>query len=196
MKLVILNYGAGNTQSLQFAFERLGVHAILSNNIEEILSADKIIFPGVGHATTALEILKETKLDVLIPALKQPVLGICLGMQLMCSSSEEGNVSCLNIFNIPVKKFSLEMKVPHTGWNEIENLKTSCYQNIPDKSYLYFVHSYFVPVCEYTTAVCNYSQPFSASIQKNNFYAAQFHPEKSATIGQQFFKNFLLSECI
>jgi glutamine amidotransferase len=193
LKLVIINYGAGNTQSIQFAFERLGVSAILSNNNEEILSADKIIFPGVGHAESALEILKETKLDLLIPSLKQPVLGICLGMQLMCSFSEEGKVSCLNIFNMPVKRFSSKMKVPHTGWNQIENLKTNGYQNIKEKSFVYFVHSYFVPVCEYTTAICNYSQPFSASLQKNNFYAAQFHPEKSATIGQQFLQNFLSS---
>lgn len=193
MKLVIINYGAGNTQSIQFAFERLGVSAILSNNNEEILSADKIIFPGVGHAESALEILKETKLDLLIPSLKQPVLGICLGMQLMCSFSEEGKVSCLNIFNMPVKRFSSAMKVPHTGWNQIETLKTNSYQNIEEKSFVYFVHSYFVPVCEYTTAICNYSQPFSASLQKNNFYAAQFHPEKSATIGQQFLQNFLSS---
>ncbi len=185
MKLVIINYGAGNTQSLKYAFQRLGVNPLLTDDKEEILSADKIIFPGVGHAKAAMNVLKEKGLDVLIPQLKQPVLGICLGMQLLCKFSEEGNTECLGIFDETVKLFEPKLKVPHTGWN-----KTS-----GNESWYYFVHSYYVPKNELTTLTCNYITEFSAAIQKNNFYAVQFHPEKSGKTGAEFLKKFIEQEC-
>lgn len=181
MKLVIINYGAGNTQSVKFAFQRLGITPVLSDSKEEILSADKIIFPGVGHAKAAMDVLREKGLDVLIPQLKQPVLGICLGMQLMCTFSEEGNVDCLGIFKESVKLFEPKLKVPHIGWNKAAG----------SDSWYYFVHSYYVPKNEFTTLGCNYITEFSAAIQKNNFYAVQFHPEKSGQAGEDFLKNFI-----
>lgn len=181
MKLVIINYGAGNTQSVKFAFQRLGITPVLSDNKEEILSADKIIFPGVGHAKAAMDVLKQKGLDVIIPQLKQPVLGICLGMQLMCRFSEEGNTDCLGIFNQNVKLFEPKLKVPHIGWNKTEG----------NDDWYYFVHSYYVPKNEFTTLSCNYITEFSTVIQKDNFYAVQFHPEKSGKAGEQFLKNFI-----
>ena len=200
MKLVIINYGAGNTQSVKFAFQRLGITPVLSDSKEEILSADKIIFPGVGHAKPAMEVLREKGLHVLIPQLKQPVLGICLGMQLMCKFSEEGNVDCLGIFNESVKLFEPKLKVPHIGWNitksEVGSRKseeTTESHNIRHRTsnYFYFVHSYYVPKNKFTTLSCNYITEFSAAIQKDNFYAVQFHPEKSGKAGEQFLKNFI-----
>jgi glutamine amidotransferase len=179
MKVVIINYGAGNTQSVRYAFERLGITPILSDDIAEILTADKVIFPGVGHAKAAMEVLQEKQLDLLIPTLKQPVLGICLGMQLMCNFSEEGNTKCLGIFNEDVKLFEPTLKVPHIGWNTAEN------------NWYYFVHSYYVPVNEYTTKTCNYITDFSAAMQKGNFYAVQYHPEKSGKGGEELLKNFI-----
>lgn len=179
MKVVIINYGAGNTQSVRYAFERLGVTPVLSDDATEILSADKVIFPGVGHAKPAMETLQEKSLHTLIPSLKQPVLGICLGMQLMCNFSEEGNTKCLGIFNEDVKLFEPKLKVPHIGWNTANN------------NWYYFVHSYYVPANEYTTEKCNYITDFSAAMQKENFYAVQYHPEKSGKGGEELLQKFI-----
>ncbi|MES2622404.1 MAG: imidazole glycerol phosphate synthase subunit HisH [Bacteroidota bacterium] len=200
MKLVIINYGAGNTQSVKFAFQRLGVNPLLSDDKEEILSADKIIFPGVGHAKAAMDVLKQKGLDVLIPQLKQPVLGICLGMQLMCKFSEEGTTDCLGIINEAVKLFEPKLKVPHVGWNtvrsEVRSLKSEADTDLFNighrtSDYFYFVHSYYVPKNEFTMMSCNYITEFSAAVQKDNFYAVQFHPEKSGKTGEAFLKKFM-----
>ena len=188
MKLVIINYGAGNTQSVKYAFQRLGVTPILSNNAEEILAADKVIFPGVGHAQAAMNELKAQGLDTLIPQLKQPVLGICLGMQLLCKFSEEGNTQCLGIIDETVKLFNPTMKVPHMGWNGNSG-KNTVFNN--GENQVYYVHSYYVPVNQYTVETCDYITPFTASLQKDNFYACQYHPEKSGKVGEQILKNFL-----
>lgn len=183
MKLVIIDYGAGNTQSVKFALQRLGIQPLLTDNAGEILSADKVIFPGVGHAKSAMSVLRQKQLDILIPQLKQPLLGICLGMQLMCKFSEEGNTHCLGIFNESVKLFEPKLKVPHMGWNTVHS-----------SEYYYFVHSYYVPVNHHTTLTCNYITDFSAAIQKENFYGVQFHPEKSGKAGEVFLKKFLNSK--
>lgn len=180
MKIVIIDYGAGNTQSVKFALQRLGVQPVLSDDKQQILSADKIIFPGVGHAKPAMDVLKEKGLDELIPELKQPVLGICLGMQLMCHHSEEGNTKCLGIFAETVKLFEPKLKVPHIGW-----------QPTTDQEWFYFVHSYYVPKNEYTVMTCNYITEFSAAIQKDNFFGVQFHPEKSGAAGEKLLVKFL-----
>lgn len=190
MKVVIIDYKAGNTCSVAFALERLNIQPVLSFDPELIKNADKVIFPGVGEASTTMKYLKDHKLNILIKELKQPVLGICLGMQLLCNYSEEGNTTGLGIFPLEVKKFTGEVKVPHMGWNTLE--KTSGWlQEINQNSYCYFVHSYYVPVSEYTTAVTPYSGTFSAALQKENFYAVQFHPEKSAETGKLILKQFL-----
>lgn len=191
MKLVIINYGAGNIKSIQFAFNRLGVEAVLSNNSEEILSADKIIFPGVGEASTAMKMLKESGLDDLIPKLKQPVLGICLGMQLMCKSTEEGNTKGLGIFQTHVKRFSNNLKVPQMGWNVIKNLKSDLFSGIKENEYMYLVHSYYAEHCNETIAATDYGLNYASALQHNNFYGVQFHPEKSSLAGEQILKNFL-----
>lgn len=192
MKLAIIKYNAGNIQSVSYALERLGINFIITDDAELIRSADKIIFPGVGEASTTMHYLRERKLDNLIRTLKQPVLGICLGMQLMCSSSEENNTSCLDIFDETVKRFipSKESKVPHMGWNTL-SITNSWPDKSADNSSVYFVHSYYVPVNAFTTAICQYSVPFSAAMKKDNFYAVQFHPEKSAKAGEQILKSFL-----
>ena len=190
-KLVILNYGAGNIQSIQFALNRLGVEGILSNNYEEILSADKVIFPGVGEASSAMKKLKESGLDKLIPQLKQPVLGICLGMQLMCAYSEEGNTEGLGIFDVNVVKFSPKVKVPQMGWNTIYNLKSDLFNGISENEFMYLVHSYYVPNSENSIATTNYEVEYCSALQKNNFYGVQFHPEKSGKFGEQILNNFL-----
>jgi glutamine amidotransferase len=192
MKLVIIDYGAGNTQSVKFAFQRLGLQPLLTHNAEEIQSADKVIFPGVGHAKAAMDVLKEKGLNTLIPQLKQPVLGICLGMQLMCKLSEEGNTECLGIIDETVRLFKPIQKVPHVGWNniKIENLNPQIHTRTTE--YFYFVHSYYVPKNEFTTHTCNYITEFSASIQKENFFGVQFHPEKSGKAGEDFLNQFLL----
>jgi glutamine amidotransferase len=190
-RLVILNYGAGNIQSIQFALFRLGVEGVLSNKYEEILSADKVIFPGVGEASSAMKKLKESGLDKLIPQLKQPVLGICLGMQLMCNFSEEGNTEGLGIFDVNVIKFSPKVKVPQMGWNTIYNLKSELFKGISENEFMYMVHSYYVPKSENSIAITNYEVPFSSALQKNNFYGVQFHPEKSGKLGEQILSNFL-----
>lgn len=191
MKIVIIDYGAGNTKSVQFALKRLGVDAILSKNPNDILSADKVIFPGVGEASSAMKMLKESELDVLIPTLKQPVLGICLGMQLMCNFSEEGNTKGLGIFDVNVKRFSDRVKVPQMGWNTITSLKSSLFNNVKDNEYMYLVHSYYAELCNETISTTNYELNYSSALQKDNFYGVQFHPEKSSTAGEQVLGNFL-----
>ena len=191
MKLVIINYGAGNIKSIQFAFNRLGVDAILSNNPEEILVADKIIFPGVGEASSAMKMLKESGLDTLIPTLKQPVLGICLGMQLMCKSTEEGNTKGLGIFQTDVKRFSTDLKVPQMGWNVIKNLKSPLFSGIKENEYMYLVHSYYAEHCNETIAATDYGLNYASALQHENFYGVQFHPEKSGTEGAKILENFL-----
>ena len=191
MKIVIIDYGAGNVKSVQFALERLGYEAICTNNPEEIKSADKVIFPGVGEAQSAMNEIVKFGLDQLIPKLKQPVLGICLGMQLMCDFSEENQTECLGIFPLKVKRFEVEYKVPHIGWNQITNLKSDLFSKVPDNAYMYYVHSYYVPESDYTMASTDYGVSYAGAIHKDNFYACQFHPEKSGELGEQILKNFI-----
>ena len=191
MKLVIIDYGAGNIKSIQFAFKRLGIDAVLSNNIDEIKHADKVIFPGVGEASSAMKMLKESGLDKIIPTLKQPVLGICLGMQLMCNSSEEGNTKGLGIFNTTVKKFSNELKVPHMGWNVIKGLKSSLFSGINENEFMYLIHSFYAEHCKETIAGTDYGLNYASALRHNNFYGVQFHPEKSGLKGEVLLKNFL-----
>ena len=191
MKIIIINYGAGNIQSIQFALQRLGYTGILSNNINEILSADKVIFPGVGEASSAMYKLRESGLDTIIPKLTQHVLGICLGMQLMCNKTEEGNTKGLGIFDVNCIKFSTAVKVPQMGWNNIKNLNSQIFDGIPENEYMYLVHSFYAPTCAQTIATTNYDSQYSSALQKNNFYGTQFHPEKSGTMGEQILKNFL-----
>ena len=191
MKLIIIDYGAGNIKSIQFAFKRLGVDAVLSNNINEIKAADKVIFPGVGEASSAFKMLQESGLDVVIPALKQPVLGICLGMQLMCNSSEEGNTKGLGIFDVDVKKFSNTVKVPQMGWNVIKDLKSDLFTGIKENEFMYLVHSFYAESCDEAIATSDYDIEYASALQKDNFYGVQFHPEKSSIAGEQILKNFL-----
>lgn len=191
MKTTIIDYGAGNVKSVAFACERLGITPTLSNDKEVIEGSDRIIFPGVGHADFAMQKLHESKLVEVIKNLEQPVLGICLGMQLMCRETEEGNVNGLGIFDVPVVRFQGDLKIPHMGWNLLEDTK-GLLKDIED--YVYFVHSYYVPENSYTTAVCNYGLKFSAALQKDNFYACQFHPEKSGSPGNEILKRFLIED--
>jgi len=228
MNLAIIKYNAGNIQSVLYALERIGVQAVVTDNHKEIKSADKVIFPGVGEASSAMRYLRERELDKLIINFKQPVLGICLGMQLMCKYSEENDTDCLGIFDEEVKLFSpletvtheskeknlirqldeilvvsethpledkieasQKLKVPQIGWNNIYNLKTDLLKNVSENSYCYFVHSYYASLGEHTIAITDYVQPYSSALHKNNFYGVQFHPEKSATVGEQILKNFL-----
>jgi len=191
MKVVIINYGAGNIQSIKFALQRLGYEAILSNDADEIKLADKVIFPGVGEASSAMKKLKLSGLDMLIPKLKQPVLGICLGMQLMCNFSKEGNTEGLGIFDVEVLKFSNNVKVPQIGWNVITNLRTGLFSKIKENEFMYSVHSYYVPICKDTIATTEYDLKYSSALHISNFYGVQFHPEKSSDAGEQLLKNFL-----
>ncbi|SRX55858.1 imidazole glycerol phosphate synthase subunit HisH [Aequorivita sp. CIP111184] len=191
MKIVIINYGAGNIQSIKFALKRLGVEAILTDNETEIRNADKVIFPGVGEASSAMQKLKASGLDKVIPTLKQPVLGICLGMQLLCNYSEEGNTEGLSVFDVDVIRFSNEVKVPQIGWNQIQNLKSELFQNVAEKEFMYLVHSYYAPLCKETISTSDYGIHYTSALQKDNFYGVQFHPEKSSTAGEQILKNFL-----
>ena len=195
MNVVIIKYNAGNIQSVLFALERIGCNATVTDNTEEIQNADKIIFPGVGEASTAMKYLKERNLDSLISSLEQPVLGICLGMQLMCNYSEENDTSCLNIFeDVTVKRFlpvEKTIKVPQVGWNNIYNLQTNLFTDIAENNHCYFVHGYYAGISKYTIAKTDYVQPYSAALRKNNFYGVQFHPEKSAAAGEKILKNFL-----
>lgn len=194
MKVAIIKYNAGNTQSVIFALNRIGIDPLLTRDFEEIQKADKVIFPGVGEASSTMQHLKELKLDELIPNLKQPVLGICLGQQLMCKHSEENDTNCLGIFDEEVKKFTPthSNKVPHMGWNNLKEKRGVLMNDLPNDD-VYFVHSYYVPVNEHTSAVTDYITPFSAAMQKDNFYAVQFHPEKSGTQGQKLLQNFIES---
>ncbi len=197
MNLVIIKYNAGNIESVNNALQRLGVNAEITGDHNKIKAADKVIFPGVGEASTTMAYLKKEGLDLLIPSLTQPVLGICLGLQLMCSYSEENDTQCLGIFDEHVKRFIPEpgmeyvTKVPHMGWNSISHLKSGIFDSSLDQEYVYFVHSFYAAVGEHTAAVCNYINPFSAALQRDNFYATQFHPEKSGTVGARILENFL-----
>jgi len=197
MKIVIIKYNAGNIESVNNALNRLGVNAEITADPEKIRNADKVIFPGVGEASTTMDYLRANGLDKLIISLKQPVLGICLGLQLMCSHSEENNTECLGIFDEKVVRFvpnpgkEFITKVPHMGWNVITNLKSEIFSKETENQYVYFVHSYFANMGEHTVATCNYINPFSAALQKNNFYATQFHPEKSGSIGAKILENFI-----
>ncbi len=191
MKIIIVNYSTGNIKSIQFALKRLGVEALLSNNPTKILTADKIIFPGVGEANSAMNMLKKRGLDVLIPQLKQPVLGICLGMQLLCNHTEEGNTKGLGIFDVSIKRFSNRVKVPQMGWNTITNLKSKLFNGISENEYMYLVHSYYAENCKEAIALTDYSLVYTSALQKNNFYGVQFHPEKSSLAGEKILKNFI-----
>ena len=191
MKIAIIDYGAGNVQSVLFALERLGFEGNVTNDWITIKSADKVIFPGVGEASSAMKMLQESGLDVLIPTLKQPVLGICLGMQLMCKHSEEGNTKGLGIFNVNVLKFSQEVKVPQMGWNTIYNLKTPLFEGIKENEFMYLVHSYYASLSDNTIATTNYELEYSTALQRDNFFGVQFHPEKSGIFGEQILNNFL-----
>jgi imidazole glycerol-phosphate synthase subunit HisH len=200
MKVAIIKYNAGNVQSVLFALQRLGIDAIVTDDSEEINSSDKVIFPGVGNAASAMEYLKDNKLDQLIVSLRQPVLGICLGLQLLCNFSEEGNTKCLGIFNADVKKFNdqifqnknlLPFKIPHMGWNTISGLSSPLMNDINENSFVYFVHSYYAEISPETIATTEYINSFSAAMHKNNFYGVQFHTEKSAAAGEQILANFV-----
>lgn len=191
MNVVIIDYGAGNVKSVQFALSRIGIEALCTNSVEDIKYADKVIFPGVGHAASAMLSIKKHGLDALIPDLKQDVLGICLGMQLMCKATEEGNMSGLNIFPTQVVRFDVNEKIPHMGWNTLVNTKGDLFKELPLEAYVYNVHSFYVPINEYTVATTNYGINYSSALQKDNFYACQFHPEKSGLIGEQILKNFI-----
>lgn len=194
MNIVIIKYNAGNIFSVEHAFKRLGIEAVVTSDIELIQKADKVIFPGVGEASSTMPYLRQSGLDQLIPDLKQPLLGICLGMHVMCSFSEEGNVDCLKIFDTNVKRFipkKHEDKVPHMGWNNLINVKSEIFDNSLENQFVYFVHSYYVPVNDSTIAFTDYIHPFSAALKKDNFYATQFHPEKSGSVGEKILINFL-----
>lgn len=197
MNIVIIKYNAGNIMSVDYALQRLDIKAEVTNDKEKILAADKVIFPGVGEASTTMKYLQERNLDTLLKSLKQPVLGICLGMQLMCSYSEENDTPCIGIFEEKVKRFIPKSgeenltKVPHMGWNEISGLKSPLFDESLEDQYVYFVHSYYATLGEHTAARCEYIIPFSASMHKENFYATQFHPEKSGTVGTKILKNFI-----
>lgn len=189
--IAIVKYNAGNITSVKNAIERLGYSCIVTDDENLLKNAEKVIFPGVGEASSAMNYLREKGLDEVIKNLKQPVLGICLGQQLMCQFSEEGTTKCLGIFDVNVKKFEPKLKVPHMGWNTISDLKSELYDENSSEQDFYFVHSYYAEICSETTSVCDYIVPFSASMQKNNFYATQFHPEKSSNVGEQLLLNFL-----
>ena len=194
MKVAVVKYNAGNIRSVDYALKRLGVEAVITADKEELQSADKVIFPGVGEAETTMNHLKATGLDELIKNLRQPVFGICLGMQLMCRYSEEGEVDCLNIFDVDVKRFvpqEHEDKVPHMGWNTIGQTNSKLFEGFTEEEFVYFVHSFYVSTCDFTAATTDYIHPFSAALHKDNFYATQFHPEKSGKTGEKILTNFL-----
>ncbi|WP_185851152.1 imidazole glycerol phosphate synthase subunit HisH [Blattabacterium cuenoti] len=194
MKTIIIKYPAGNVQSILFSLERIGVEAFVTDSKRSIQDADKIILPGVGEASFAMKYLKEKKIDILLSKLEQPVLGICLGMQLLCKFSEERNTRCIGVFDLFVKKFKTSnhnKKIPQIGWNSIHQLKGPLFDNIPDGSYQYFVHGFYAPLGNETIAKTDYIVSYSSAIQKNNFYAVQFHPEKSSFIGHKILENFI-----
>jgi glutamine amidotransferase len=195
MKIVIIKYNAGNIRSVLFALERIGVEAMVTDDPDTISRADRIIFPGVGEASSAMNYLRERKLDLLIKNLQQPVLGVCLGMQLLCAYSEENDTNCIGIFGETVKKFipvaDQPLKVPQMGWNNIYDLKSDLFTGVPENSYCYFVHGYYAGLGETTIAKTDYVQPYSSALHKKNFYGVQFHPEKSAVAGEHILKNFI-----
>lgn len=189
--IAIIKYNAGNIRSVQNSLTRLGYDSTITDDRAEIWGADKVIFPGVGEASTAMQYLKEKGLDEVIKSVTQPFLGICLGLQLMCNKTDEGNTNCLGIFDADVKLFPPKEKVPHMGWNDFTSVKGDLFNSINKKDDVYYVHSYYAEVNNDTVAICDYINPFSAALQKDNFYATQFHPEKSARVGEQILKNFL-----
>lgn len=197
MKVAVVKYNAGNIFSVIHALQRMGVEPLLTDSAEELRAADKVIFPGQGEASNAMQYLRERGLDRIIPSLRQPVLGICIGQQLMCRHSEEGNVDCLGIFDAEVKRFipaRHEDKIPHMGWNSLQlpdGGRSDLFKDFVQDEFVYFVHSYYVPVCMHTVAMADYIHPFSAAMQKDNFYATQFHPEKSGLVGRRILSNFL-----
>jgi len=189
--IAIIKYNAGNSRSVKNALDRLSCESIITDDPNIICTSEHVIFPGVGEASSAMHYLKEHKLDDCIRSLKQPFLGICLGMQLMCNSTEEGNINCLNIFDTKVKKFPPEDKVPHIGWNNFSTMHSPLFSGIDPQEDVYYVHSFYAQVNEDTIAECDYILPFSAALQKDNFYGTQFHPEKSAEVGIRIIQNFL-----
>lgn len=194
MKVAVVKYNAGNIYSVDYGLKRLGVEAVITSDKETLMSADKVIFPGQGEAATTMEYLRARGMDKLIRDLRQPVLGICIGMQLMCHHSEEGDVDCLGIFDADVKRFQPsrhEDKVPHMGWNTLKNVRSKLFEGFDKEEFVYFVHSYYVPINEHTAAVTEYILPYSSALHKDNFYATQFHPEKSGAVGERILKNFL-----
>lgn len=191
MNVAIVKYNAGNIRSVENVLRRLGVEPVVTDDAEALRAADKVLFPGQGEASQAMSYLRQHGLDRVIRSLRQPVLGICIGQQLMCRHSEEGDTDCLGIFPVDVRKFQParhEQKVPHMGWNLI---RPAAEGGMPDEAFVYFVHSFYVPVCEWTTAMCEYIVPFSAAMHKDNFYATQFHPEKSGAVGEEILRKFL-----
>ncbi len=191
MKIAIIKYNAGNIRSVDFALRRMGYDPVITNDHSLLKNADKVIFPGVGEAGTTMKYLRDNGLDKLIRELKQPVLGICLGLQLLCSFSEEADTECIGVFDVIVKKFYAKEKVPHIGWNDIHNVSAKVLQEGMDGQYFYFVHSYYAPVCSYTAAITNYINPFSSILERDNFFATQFHPEKSGIKGEELLKTFI-----
>jgi len=192
VSIAIIKYNAGNVQSVSYALQRLGTNAVVTDDADVITKADKVIFPGVGHANAAMQYLRERELDKLIISLKQPVLGICLGLQLLCNHSEEGDTKCLGVFDTEVKLFpSAGQKVPQIGWNNIYNYNSVLFDGLPKDAYVYFVHSYYAALSNETSVTTDYVLPYSSALQKNNFYAVQFHPEKSGKIGETILKNFI-----
>jgi glutamine amidotransferase len=195
-QVVIIKYNAGNIRSVLFALERIGVEAVVTDDPELIRKASRVIFPGVGEASSAMKFLREKGLDTLIPSLTQPVLGICLGMQLMCAHSEENNTECLGIFPMTVRKFpdNKGLKVPQIGWNTIDELSSALFEGVSKNTYVYFVHGYYIPENEFSIAKATYTHPYCAAVRKDNFMAVQFHPEKSGDAGEQMLRNFLLAK--
>ena len=189
--IAMIDYVAGNVKSVENAVRKLGFETIITSDFEEIRNAEKVIFPGVGEASTAMKYLKQKNLEKLIPTLKQPFLGICLGQQLLCDFSEEGATKCLGIFDLKVKEFPSTDIVPHIGWNNLQKLQGPLFEGISEADNFYFVHSYYCEVGEFTTSECDYILPFSATLQKDNFYGTQFHPEKSGDVGSKILENFL-----
>ena len=194
MNVAIVKYNAGNVYSVVNALKRLGIDPLLTDDAEQLRTADRVVFPGQGEASTAMEYLRQRRLDEVIRDLKQPVLGICIGQQLLCRHSEEGNTDCIGVFDVDVKRFQPqhhEDKVPCMGWNKLDVRCNPLMEGLGENPYVYFVHSYYVPLCEHTAAVADYILPYSAALHKDNFYTCQFHPEKSGKIGEQIIKNFL-----
>jgi imidazole glycerol-phosphate synthase subunit HisH len=191
MRIAIIKYNAGNIMSVEFALKRIGVECGVTDNFDQISSADKVIFPGVGEASTTMLYLKHKKLDLLIKDIKQPVLGICLGLQLMCRYSEEGNTKCLGIFDEDVRRFEPKLKVPHMGWNNLNNLNSPLFSSDIENQFVYFVHSFYAETGPDTIATTDYIVPFSSALNKRNFFATQFHPEKSGTVGEKILRNFI-----